>query len=197
MNSDLTTVSAGGGLLALYRGSSTSQTRGGIKHVTALNSRFNGLGNSCRLSRNFRGSMDLFSGFEPQGAIRVLRRSRLREERERASRRLPLSAATGTFAPFLQHYIDVAKLLITVAAASIAFGGGQATRNETTIAKLILAFSILYGLLFCASMLYMYDEYGQNIEVYTRFWYSTVESLGVSALLCFILGYGVWAFSLV
>jgi hypothetical protein len=114
-----------------------------------------------------------------------------------ASRRLPLSAATGTFAPFLQHYIDVAKLLITVAAASIAFGGGQVTRNETTIAKLILAFSILYGLLFCASMLYMYDEYGQNMEVYTRFWYSTVESLGVSALLCFVLGYGVWAFSLI
>ena len=119
------------------------------------------------------------------------------ESESGASRRLPLSAATGTFAPFLQHYIDVAKLLITVAAASIAFGGGQATRNETTIAKLILAFSILYGLLFCASMLYMYDEYGQNIEVYTRFWYSTVESLGVSTLLCFILGYGVWAFSLV
>jgi hypothetical protein len=104
-----------------------------------------------------------------------------------ASRRLPLSAATGTFAPFLQHYIDVAKLLITVAAASIAFGGGQATQNETTMAKLILAFSILYGLLFCASMLYMYDEYGQNMEAYTRFWYSTVESLGASALLALSL----------
>jgi hypothetical protein len=110
-----------------------------------------------------------------------------------AGRKLPVSATTGTFAPFLQHYIDVTKLLITVAAASIAFGGNQSVKLGISAAKLILAFSILYGVLFCASVLYMYDEYGQNVEVYTRFWYSTVEALGFSTLVCFIVGYGVWA----
>ena len=85
------------------------------------------------------------------------------------------------------------KLLITVAAASIAFGGNQRVKLGISAAKLILAFSILYGVLFCASVLYMYDEYGQNVEVYTRFWYSTVEALGFSTLVCFIVGYGVWA----
>src|ERR1700730_11576011 len=40
-------------------------------------------------------------------------------------RELPVSAATGTFAPLLGNYTDVIKLLITVAAASVAFGGGQ------------------------------------------------------------------------
>src|SRR5438309_9936117 len=76
-------------------------------------------------------------------------------------RKLPLSAATGTFTHLLQHYIDVTKLLITVAAASIAFGGNQNGKVGILIAKLTLAFSILYGVLFCAAVLYMYDEYGQ------------------------------------
>jgi hypothetical protein len=89
--------------------------------------------------------------------------------------------------------IDVTKLLITVAAASIAFGGNQNGKAGILIAKFTLAFSILYGVLFCAAVLYMYDEYGQNLEVYTRFWYSTVETLGFSALICFVVGYGVWA----
>jgi hypothetical protein len=108
-------------------------------------------------------------------------------------RKLPVSAATGTFTHLLQHYIDVTKLLITVAAASIAFGGNQNGKAGILIAKFTLAFSILYGVLFCAAVLYMYDEYGQNLEVYTRFWYSTVETLGFSALICFVVGYGVWA----
>lgn len=111
-------------------------------------------------------------------------------------RELPASAVTGTFAPLLQHYIDVVKLLITVAAASIAFGGNQSINAGIFAAKLILAFSILYGVLFCATVLYIYDEYSQNVRVYTRLWYSTVETFGFSALICFILGYGVWAWNL-
>jgi hypothetical protein len=70
-------------------------------------------------------------------------------------RKLPISAATGTFAQLLGHYIDVSKLLITVAAASIAFGANQNTTDGILVAKIILAFSILYGVLFCASVLYL------------------------------------------
>jgi hypothetical protein len=111
-------------------------------------------------------------------------------------RKLPVSAATGTFEPLLKHYIDVTKLLVTIAAASITFGGTHDVRTGIFAAKLILAFSILYGVLFCAAVLYMYDEYGQNVEVYTRFWYSSVESLGFATLLTFFIGYLVWALNL-
>jgi len=111
-------------------------------------------------------------------------------------RELPVSAVTGTFAPFLQHYIGVTKVLITLAAASITFGGNPNKNTIILAAKLILAFSILYGVLFCAFMLYAYDEYCQNVRAYTRFWYSTVEAFGFSTLLSFIVGYLFWASNL-
>src|SRR5436305_1031952 len=38
------------------------------------------------------------------------------------NRKLPVAASTATFAPHLQTYVQVTSLLITVAAASIAFG---------------------------------------------------------------------------
>lgn len=111
-------------------------------------------------------------------------------------RELPVSADTGTFAPLLDHYIGVTKLTVVVAAASISFGGNQRALEGVYAAKLFLAFSILYGVLFCAFLLYRYDEYTQNVRCYTKFWYSTVETLGFSALTCFILGYVVWALTL-
>jgi hypothetical protein len=111
-------------------------------------------------------------------------------------RRLPRSALTGTFGQHLKNYIGVTKLLITVSAASIAFGGGQARGSEVFVAKIILAFSILYGVLFSALMQYRYEEYAQNVRSYTRGWYSVIEALGISCLLCFIAGYFIWAFKL-
>jgi len=108
-------------------------------------------------------------------------------------RRLPMSAANGTFAPLLKHYIGVTKLLITLAAASITFGGNNPMMRGIFVAKLILAFSILSGVLFCAAVLYCYDEYAQNVDSYTRFWYCTVEALGFATLISFSIGYAVWA----
>jgi len=111
-------------------------------------------------------------------------------------RELPLSAQTATFEPMLRNYIDVAKLLITVAAASIAFGGGQSPPRFVLIAKLVLAFSILYGVAFTSLLQFFYDDYCQNVRCYTPFRYSLIQSLGFSALTCFIGGYFVWAFNL-
>jgi hypothetical protein len=111
-------------------------------------------------------------------------------------RRLPRSALTGTFGQHLKNYIGVTKLLITVAAASIAFGASQAQGGGIFIAKIILAFSILYGVLFSALMQYRYEEYAQNVRSYSRGWYSVIEALGISCLACFIAGYFVWAFNL-
>lgn len=108
-------------------------------------------------------------------------------------RELPLSAKTTTFEPMLKHYMTLAQLIITIAAASIAFGGTQNPKPSIAAAKVFLAFCILYGVLFCSTVLYRYDEYNQNVRSYTRFWYSTVESLGFAALACFVLGYLAWA----
>lgn len=111
-------------------------------------------------------------------------------------RELPLSAEHATFEPLLKAYIDVMKLLVTVAAASIAFGGIPNGKRGIIAAKLILACALLFGVVFCGLLQFFYDEYGQNVRAYTRIRYSLIQALGFSALACFVVGYFVWAFSL-
>jgi hypothetical protein len=111
--------------------------------------------------------------------------------------KFPFSAKTATFEPMLKHYIGVTQLLVTVAAASIAFGGNnQTSGSPIVIAKLLLACSIFYGVLFCALLLWRYDEYTQNVESYTLGWYSTIFALGFSCLTCFMFGYLAWGWGL-
>ena len=110
---------------------------------------------------------------------------------------LPASAQTATFEPFLKHYIGVTQLLVTVAAASIAFGGNnQSFGTAIVFAKLLLAWSIFYGVLFCALLLWRYDEYAQDMKSYTLGWYSTIFALGFSCLICFMCGYLSWGWGL-
>src|SRR5271166_2378205 len=73
-------------------------------------------------------------------------------------RELPIAASETTFEPLLKDYLDVTKLLITVAAASIAFAGSGAT-VKLAVPKVMPAFSILYGVMFCALLQFFYDEY--------------------------------------
>ena len=93
----------------------------------------------------------------------------------------------------LKLYLDLTKLLITLAAASITFGGVDSQVKGIFAAKMILAFTILFGVLFCAAVLYRYDEYNQNVHSYTRRWYCTVEALAFATLVNFFVGYIVWA----
>jgi hypothetical protein len=113
--------------------------------------------------------------------------------------RVPLAAINGesTFAPLLENYISVTKLLITVAAASIAFAGNSNSGTGVVVGKIVLSFSVLYGVGFCAFLLYCYDEYGYNVHSYTPRWYKTVQAFGFSSLACFFVGYFAWALSLV
>jgi len=122
--------------------------------------------------------------FDPQDCVRA--NSKLRV--------FPASASTATFEPFLKHYIGVTQLLVTVAAASIAFGGNS--QSPIILAKLLLACSIFYGVLFCALLLWRYDEYAQDMESYTLGWYSTVFAFGFSCLTCFMVGYLAWGWGL-
>jgi hypothetical protein len=129
--------------------------------------------------------------FDPQDAWE--------ENRAKPSgRSYPLSAKSATFLPFLEHYIGVTKLMVTVAAASIAFGGdkGQQTPILIVIAKLSLAWSILFGVCFCLVLLWRYDEYGQDSKSYTTWWYSIVFASCASSFVCFIAGYLVWGWGL-
>ena len=113
-----------------------------------------------------------------------------------AGRELPVAAAKGTFAPLLSSYVDITKLLITVAAASIAFGGGQNPRWGVVVAKIVLAFAILYGVTFASLLQFFYDQYCIDVRFYKAWRYSLIEALGFSTLGCFIGGYFFWAFNL-
>ena len=125
--------------------------------------------------------------FDPQDFVRAHPNERI----------FPASASSATFEPMLKHYIGVTQLLVTVAAASIAFGGGsQPLGAQIVTAKLFLAWTIFYGVLFCAMLLWRYDEYTQDMESYTPFWYSTVWALGFSTLSCFVIGYLAWGWGL-
>lgn len=112
------------------------------------------------------------------------------------SLKLPLSARTATFEPMLKHYVGVTQLLVTVAAASIAFGGNNHPIRSVGIAKVLLAWSIFYGVVFCAMLIWRYDEYAQDSESYTRNWYAAVRASGFSTIICFMLGYFTWGWGL-
>jgi hypothetical protein len=123
-----------------------------------------------------------------------------RRDRGDSQREFPKSAENATFEPMLKHYIGVTQLLVTIAAASIAFGGGsgnQAPSGPTvSVAKALLAWSVFYGVLFCALLLWRYDEYSQNLKSYTLPWHSTVFACAFSSLTFFIVGFVVWGFGL-
>lgn len=124
--------------------------------------------------------------FDPQDAFK----------QDPGNKKFPKSAENATFAIFLSNYTDVMKLLITVAAASIAFGGNPQGIWQIATAKVALAWSILYGILFSALLLYRYDEYAQNVKSYTCNWYATIFAFGFSSLGCFIVGFMFWSWAL-
>jgi hypothetical protein len=106
-------------------------------------------------------------------------------------KQFPMASSTATFEPLLRQYVDVAKFLITIAAATIGFAGFKDADVDT--AKLFLAFSIAFGLLFCVLVTLYYEDYLHDLTSYKPFKCALVESLGVSSLLCFAIGYFYWA----
>lgn len=132
--------------------------------------------------------------FDPQDDFDAARRAP-----GEGDRIFPKAAETATFEPMLKHYIGVTQLLVTIAAASIAFGGNNGHLTPSTgvaIAKALLAWSVFYGVLFCALLLWRYDEYSQNMKSYTLPWHSTVFASGFSSLTFFIVGFVVWSLGL-
>jgi hypothetical protein len=100
----------------------------------------------------------------------------------------------------LPMYLDIAKFVLGLAAASIVFclfGSSNLGQSNTHALKsfasplLLVAMSIIYGVLFMIFLVLNYEDHRKrpNSNSYTRFKYTRNQAFGFSALACFCLGY--------
>jgi hypothetical protein len=106
---------------------------------------------------------------------------------------VPHSSEKATFDPLMKQYFGLAKIMMTLCAASIAFGGINPTAIGLYRAKMFLACSICTNLLFCLSCLKFYEDYTHDYKTYTPVRISLVETFGLSSIFYFFIGYGLWA----
>ena len=104
----------------------------------------------------------------------------------------------AAFEPLLSNYLDIAKFVLGIASGSIVLLVGSSALHvdkglPTTFASplFVLAFCILYGVLFMFFLMFDYEDYRHRIgqSTYTRIKYSRNTALGLSALVCFCTGY--------
>ncbi len=118
--------------------------------------------------------------------------------------------AGRSFEPTLTRYFEIARVLISLAVGSVALLAGyvgyvlHAKPQSLAIIQrvvawplLLLAFSVIYAVLFLASLARSYERYQHFPDSYTRFWYSLNQALAFAALTCFASGYLVLALSVV
>jgi len=100
----------------------------------------------------------------------------------------------AAFEKFLAMYLDIAKLVISLASGSIVLlAGSSAFRSQANLPSFLasplflLAESILYGILFMVFLTIDYEGYRHSpTGYYTRFRYSRNEALGFSGFFCFL-----------
>jgi hypothetical protein len=105
-----------------------------------------------------------------------------------------------SFDKLLQIYLDVVKFILTMAGGGIVLVvSATIFRSDKPATPLpprfasplaILAFTILYGVLFMAFLARSYEISKRDSNVYTRWRYARNQALGFSAIICFCLGYG-------
>jgi hypothetical protein len=106
--------------------------------------------------------------------------------------RVPESAKTATFEPVMKQYFDLAKLLVTLAGASIVFGGLDPKIVGIYRSKLVLAMSIFFCLMFYIFCLKSYEDYTHDFTSYKAWKIALVESFGLSGIFLFFYGYVAW-----
>jgi hypothetical protein len=100
----------------------------------------------------------------------------------------------------LPMYLDIAKFVLGLAAASIVFclfgssNFGQSNAHPLrsfASPLLVVAMSIIYGVLFMIFLVLSYEDHRNrpNSNSYTRFKYTRNQAFGFSALACFCVGY--------
>lgn len=107
--------------------------------------------------------------------------------------RFPAETSTTKFDSFVTQYTGMAKVTIGLAAASISFGGLTVNNGQIWTAKLLLAYSIAFSLLFCVTMINFYENYLHDLTSYKPWKAALVESCGLTSLVCFAVGYWYWA----
>jgi hypothetical protein len=103
----------------------------------------------------------------------------------------------GAFEPFLVKYLRVAEFIVGLAAGSIVLllGSSALHNNGASLPSfyasplLVLGCCVLYGIAFMVWLTYHYEDY-QHGAKHTRAAYIFSLTLGFSALVCFVIGYG-------
>jgi hypothetical protein len=111
---------------------------------------------------------------------------------------LDANGKEGAFEPFLAKYLKLAEIMIGLATGSIVLlVGSSALHGEPghvpksyASPLFLLAFTVLYGLLFSVWMTFHYEMY-QHDQKHPRWAYALSETLGFSGISCFVIGY-VW-----
>jgi hypothetical protein len=100
-----------------------------------------------------------------------------------------------SFEPRLANYIRAVEFLLGLATGSIVLLIGSSALHPNgklpwVLASplIVLAFCVVYGVLFMVLMIYNYEEFLHHNN-YTRARYVRSQGLGFSALSCFCLGY--------
>jgi len=107
----------------------------------------------------------------------------------------------GEFAKtLLPIYLDIAKFVLGLAAASIVFclfGSSNLSQPNARPLKafasplFLVAMSIIYGVLFMIFLVLNYEDHRNRPDAksYSRFRYTRNQAFGFSALACFCVGY--------
>jgi hypothetical protein len=119
----------------------------------------------------------------------------------------------GAFEPHLARYQSIAKLILTLSAATVAFlfnflvnhtGGpganayGNALEKACPLAIMFLCLGAFCALVFILGQTYIYESYchSEKKDSYTGGIYAAQIALGWSGLLWFMMSYGYIAFKL-
>jgi len=102
----------------------------------------------------------------------------------------------GAFEPLLQKYLRLAEFMIGLATGSIVLLVGSSVLHGKDgrlpsfyrPPLLLLAGSVLFGLLFMAMLILNYENW-QHGNQHTAKAYACVETLGFSSLFLFVIGY--------
>jgi hypothetical protein len=104
----------------------------------------------------------------------------------------------GTFEPLLQKYLHLTEFMIGLATGSIVLLVGSSVLHgkDGHLPKfyrpplLLLAASVLFGLVFMATLILSYEEWQHNNR-HTALAYASIETFGYSCLILFVIGY-IW-----
>ncbi len=95
------------------------------------------------------------------------------------------------FDPRQGHYMKLAEVLITLAAASLVFIPSHLPGlPRIGFSMVLLGTSVLYALMFMATLTYFYEMFLFNPISFTAWKSSLMFSSGFAALICFALAYG-------